>query len=240
MQNTEQKPIAQNVLAFVLDQTLRLLHPFVPFITEGIFQKLNEIAPVRELAGVAETENLSAARLAESEAMVIAEWPKPLESLVNEDIEKQISLVQTPVRAYRDLKNKYGIPNSTMVSASANVSAEVVDTLAANSDLICQLAFLKEFTVATDIKRPPGAAVSVIEGMSFYMHDTVDVQAERARFEKQKDQIEKAKKSVEAKLANKDFLSKAKPQVVAQTREKLAELSEQLKTIEEHLLELRD
>ena len=45
MQDERKKPIAQNVLAFVLDQTLRLLHPFVPFITEGIFQKLNEIAP---------------------------------------------------------------------------------------------------------------------------------------------------------------------------------------------------
>ena len=240
MQNGENKPIAQNVLAFVLDQTLRLLHPFVPFITEGIFQKLNDLAPIRGLAGIAEPENLSAARLADSKALVVAKWPKLLESLVNEDIEKQISLVQTPVRAYRDMKNKYGISNTVTVSASANVSAEVVSTLAANSDLICQLAFLKEFAVATDIKRPPGAAVSVVEGMSFYMHDTVDLQDERARFEKQKQEIEKAKKAVETKLANKDFLSKAKPQVVAQAREKLDELSEQLKTIEKHLLELND
>jgi len=240
MQNGENKPIAQNVLAFVLDQTLRLLHPFVPFITEGIFQKLNDLAPIRGLAGIAEPENLSAARLADSKALVVAKWPKLLESLVNEDIEKQISLVQTPVRAYRDMKNKYGISNTVTVSASANVSAEVVSTLAANSDLICQLAFLKEFAVATDIKRPPGAAVSVVEGMSFYMHDTVDLQAERTRFEKQRQETEKAKKVVEAKLANQDFLSKAKPQVVAQAREKLDELSEQLETIEKHLLELND
>jgi valyl-tRNA synthetase len=52
MQDSEQKPIAQNVLAFVLDQTLRLLHPFVPFISEGIFQKLNEVAPARTLNGL--------------------------------------------------------------------------------------------------------------------------------------------------------------------------------------------
>ena len=53
MFDSAQKPIAQNVLAFVLDQTLRLLHPFVPFITEGIFQKLNELAPTRGLKGIA-------------------------------------------------------------------------------------------------------------------------------------------------------------------------------------------
>ena len=230
MQDDRQKPIAQNVLAFVLDQTLRLLHPFVPFITEGIFQKLNEIAPVRGLKGVAEPKN--------SESLVVAGWPKVPESIVNEDIERQIALIQTPVRAYRDMKNKYGIPNSTLVSASANVSAEVVDVLAANSDLICQLAFLKEFKVYTDIKKPPKAAVSVVEGMSFYMHDIIDIEAEHARFEKQRQEIGKARSAVEAKLANENFVSRAKPQVVAQAREKLAELSEQLKTVEKHLAEL--
>jgi valyl-tRNA synthetase len=230
MLNEQNKAVAQNVLAFVLDRTLRLLHPFVPFITEGIFQKLNEIAPVRGLKGIAEAEN--------SESLVIAKWPQVLESAVNEDIEKQISLVQTPVRAYRDMKNKYGISNSVLVSTSANVSAEFVDILAANSDLICRMACLKEFKVGTDVKKPPRAAVSVVEGMSFYMHDIVDMQAERARFEKQRQEIEKAKKAVEAKLANKDFLSKAKPQVVARAREKLVELSEQLETVEKHLLEL--
>jgi len=231
MQDKQQRPIAQNVLAFVLDQTLRLLHPFVPFITEGIFQKLNEIAPIRGLKGMAEAEN--------SEALVVAKWPKVLESLVNEDGEKKISYAQIAVRAYRDMKNEYRIPNTVMVSASASVPSEVVNTLAANTDLICQLAFLNEFKVNTDFQKPPGAAVSVVEGMSFYMmHDTVDLQAERTRFEKQRQEIEKAKKAVEAKLANKDFLSKAKPQVVAQAREKLAELEEQLKTVEKHLLEL--
>lgn len=230
MQDNQQRPVAQNVLAFVVDHILRLLHPFVPFITEGIFQKLNEMAPIRGLAGIAEAEN--------SESLVIAKWPKVPESIVNEDIERQIALIQTPVRAYRDMKNKYGIPNSTLLSASANVSADVVDVLAANSDLICQLAFLKEFKVYTDAKKPPKAAVSVVEGMSFYMHDIIDIEAERARFEKQRQEIGKAKKAVEAKLANENFVSRAKPQVVAQAREKLAELSEQLKTVDRHLLEL--
>jgi valyl-tRNA synthetase len=238
MQDGKQKPIAQNVLAFVLDQILRLLHPFIPFITEIIFQKLNDITPARRLTGIAETESLSASRLADSEALVVAKWPKELDSLINENIEKQISQVQTPVRAYRDMKNKYGIPNSVLVSASANVSAEVVDTLAANADLICQLAFLNEFKVNTDFLKPPKAAVLVVEGMSFYMHDIIDIEAERARFEKQKQETEKAKKAVEDKLANESFVSKAKPQVVAQAREKLAQLEEQLATIEKHLLEL--
>jgi valyl-tRNA synthetase len=230
MQNEYQKSIAQNVLAFVLDQTLRLLHPFVPFITEGIFQKLNEITPVRGLKGLAEAKK--------SEALVVAEWPKQLNSLIDEDVEKQIAIIQSPVRAFRDMKNKYNIPNSEMVSTSAAVPAEILSVLKTNADLICKMAGLKEFNPGTDIPKPAKAAVSVVEGMSFYMHDVIDPDAERRKLEKQKDEIEKAKKAVEARLNNENFVTKAKPQVVAQTRDKLAELTEKLKLLEKHLSEL--
>jgi len=231
MQDEYQKPIAQNVLAFVLDRILRLMHPFVPFITEGIFQKLNEIAPVRGLKNLAEAE--------ESEALVIAQWPRRLSSLIDEDIERQIAIIQCPVRAFRDMKNKYNIPNSQMMSTSAAVPAiEIVSSLRTNADLICQMAGLKEFNPGTNIPKPAKAAVSVVDGMSFYMHDVIDTDAERRKLEKQKDEIEKAKKALEAKLNNENFVTKAKPQVVARARDKLAELAEQLKTVEKHLAEL--
>jgi valyl-tRNA synthetase len=230
MQDEYQKSIAQNVLAFVLDQTLRLLHPFVPFITEGIFQKLNEITPVRGLKGLAEAKK--------SKALVVAEWPKQLNSLVNEDVERQIAIIQSPVRAFRDMKNKYNIPNPEMVSASASVPAEILSSLKTNAELICQMAGLKEFNPGTDIPKPAKAAVSVVEGLSFYMHNVIDPEAERQRLEKQKDEIEKAKKAVEARLNNENFVAKAKPQIVAATRDKLVELTEQLKLLEKHLSEL--
>jgi valyl-tRNA synthetase len=230
MQDREQRPIAQNVLAFVLDQILRLLHPFVPFITEGIFQKLNEIVPARRLQGLVEIEK--------SDALVVAQWPEKLDDLINEDIENQISDVQTPVRTYRDMKNKYNIPNSVKVSASASVSAEVVDTLAANSDLICYLAGLKDFNTGVDVPKPAKAAVSVVDGMSFYIHDVIDVEAERTRLGKEKQEALRATKAIEAKLANKNFVTKAKPEVVARARHRFSELTEQLETIEKHLSDL--
>jgi valyl-tRNA synthetase len=230
MQDKQQKPIAQNVLAFVLDQTLRLLHPFVPFITEGIFQKLNEITPIRGLKGLVEAKK--------SNALVVAEWPKQLNSLVDENTERQIEIIQCPVRAFRDMKNKYNIPNSEMVSTSAAVPAEILSSLKTNAELICQMAGLKEFNPGTDIPKPAKAAVSVVEGMSFYMHDVIDPDAERKKLEKQKDEVEKAKEAVEARLNNENFVTRAKPQVVAQARDKLAELTEQLKLLEKHLSEL--
>jgi len=230
MQDEQKKPIAQNVLAFVLDQTLRLLHPFVPFITEGIFQKLNEIAPTRGLKGIAESKK--------AKALVIAQWPEGLDSLVNEEIEKQISITQTPIRAVRDIKNKYNIAPMAMPTTSVNTSVRVAKMLNDNSDLICQMAGIRVFMAGTEIEKPKNAATAIMDDMQIYVHDVIDPEAERARFEKRKQEIEKAKQAVEAKLANENFVSKAKPEVVTQARDRLVELSEQIKTVEKHLSEL--
>ncbi|MCP4259860.1 MAG: valine--tRNA ligase [Planctomycetes bacterium] len=231
MQDDQKKPIAQNVLAYVLDQTLRLLHPFVPFITEGIFQKLNELAPIRGLKGIAESKK--------AKALVIAQWPEGLDSLTDEDTEKQINLVQAAIRAIRDIKSKRNIPPGQKPVVSAKSQQETVEILYDNAELIRQLAGVKEFNAGTDILKPANAAISIMEDATeIYVHDAVDIQAERTKLEKQKQQIEKAKKAAEGKLANENFVTKAKPEVVAQARKRLVDLSEQLKTVETHLSEL--
>ncbi|MBA7476392.1 Valine--tRNA ligase [subsurface metagenome] len=230
MQEAEKKPIAQNVLAFVLDRILRLLHPFVPFITEGIFQKLNEIAPVRHLKGIAEAKK--------SEALVAAQWPKEIDSLREPDTEKQIEIIQAAIRTVRDIRSNRNIPPKKMLVVSAKSQQETVDILNQNAELIHQLAGVKEFKAGTDIVKPANAAVAITDATEVYVHDAIDPQAERQRLKKQKHRIEKTKKTVEAKLDNENFVTRAKPEVVARARGRLAELSEQLKTVEKHLSEL--
>jgi len=230
MQDDQQRPIAQNVLVFVLDQTLRLLHPFVPFITEGIFQKLNEIAPLRKLKDLTEAE--------EAEALVVAQWPHELNGLVDEDAEKQVDLVQDAIRTVRDIRNNRNIPPKELLVVSAKSQQQTVEILNQNAQLIQQLAGVREFKAGVAIVRPAAAAVGIADATEVYVHDVIDPVAERARLEKQKQRTEKAKKAVAAKLSNENFITKAKPQVVAQAREKLAQLSEQLETVERNLLEL--
>jgi len=232
MLDERKKPIAQNVLAYVLDQTLRLLHPFVPFITEGIFQKLNEIAPIRKLG------DLTVAR--EAKALVVAQWPDELSSMLDTEAQEQIAIAQTVIRAIRDIRNKYNKQPSEKLVASASSPQEIADVLNSNSGLICQLAGLKEFNASHTSEKPSNAAAMIVDQMQIYLHEAIDVKAEKQRLEKQKQQIDKAKKAVEAKLSNENFVNKAKPQVVAQARNRLAELSEQLKTVEQHLSELEN
>jgi len=230
MRDENQKSIAQNVLAFVLDQTLRLLHPFVPFITEGIFQKLNEIAPVRKLKGIVTAKR--------ADALVIAEWPNGLDSLVYKEINDKVAIIQDAIRGIRDLRTQYNKPPSEKLEASADAPKEISDILNKHAGLICQLAGLKKFSASEKIIKPKNAAAIISGQMQIYLHEAVDVQAERQRLEKQKQQLEQAKKGLEAKLANDSFISRAKPEVVAQTKEKFKEVTEQLATVEKHLAQL--
>ena len=228
MQDEMRKPVAQNVLAFVLDQVLRLLHPFVPFITEGIFQKLNEIAPERKLEGLADANKV--------EALVIAKWPELSDSLINENVESDITVIQNLVRAIRDIENKYNVTSVEEVSANAqDVTAKMLND---NAELICSSAGVKKFGAGANVSKPENAATAIVEDIQVYVHNVIDVEAERARLEKQKEQIENAKKATEAKLANENFVTKAKPEVVAQARERLNQLTEQLNAVMKHISEL--
>ncbi len=230
MRDDSSKGVAQNVLAFVLDQTLRLLHPFIPFITEGIYQKLNELAPVRELRGIASGGAAA--------ALVVAPWPESMATMKDPQVEAHIQVVQDVVRAIRDIRSKYNIPPSTKLRASAKASQGVATMLAAGSDLVCQLAGLETFSAAEGLAKPNNAATAIVGETHVYVHDVIDPDAERARLAKQKQEIEQAKRGVEAKLSNENFVARAKPEVVAQAREKLAQLQEQLQAVEKHLAEL--
>jgi len=230
MQDEQKRPIAQNILAFVLDQTLRLLHPFIPFITEGIFQKLNEIAPVRRLEGIMGANN--------ADALVVAEWPQCIDDLRNTNAEEQIEIIQTITRTVRDIRSNRNIPPKELLVVSVKSQQELVEIIERNSELISQLSGIKEFNVGTDIVKPANAAVSIAGVTEVYVHEAINPDAEKDRLEKQKQQIEQAKESVEAKLANKNFVNKAKPEVVAQARARLNQLIEQLNAVEKHLSEL--
>jgi len=232
MRDDEQRPNAQNVLAFVLDVTLRLLHPFIPFITEGIFQKLNEISSVRQLRGLAGAK--------EANALIIAAWPDGLGSCVAQDIEEKIATIQNVIRPIRDTRSKYNIAPSKKLRVSVDSGPGLAETLNENADLICSLAVLDEFTSAGGIDKPANSAVSVAGDMQIYVHDVIDPEAERDRLGKQKQLLEKAIGPLRAKLNNENFINRAKPAVVQQARDKLHELTTQAQAVEKHLSELKD
>lgn len=230
MQDAEQRPIAQNVLAFVLDQILRLLHPFVPFITEGIYQNLNEIAPRRGLKGIADLQTPA--------SLIAAPWPERLDGRIDTACEKKIELAQSVIRAIRDIRSQYNIAPSRPVDVSASGPAGVCELLTVQSPLIGQLAGVSTFTISATLEKPTHAAAAIVEEVQLYVHDVIDPAAERQRLQKQKEFIENGLRPLQAKLSNENFVSRAKPEVVEQSRQKMNELAEQLAAVEKHLAEL--
>jgi len=227
MQDEAQKLITQNILAFVLDQTLRLLHPFIPFITEGIFQRLNKTAPVRGLAGIAEAMP--------SDALVVAEWPSRIDSLRAASAEKEIEIVQGVIRTVRDIRSDRNISPKEQLTVSAKCDGEGAEILRRNARLIEHLAGLKQLEAGPDVEKPANAAIGLAESTQVFVHDAIDPAAERMKLEKEKQKTQNAKAAVEAKLSNENFVNKAKPEVVAQARERLAELSRQKMELEAEL-----
>jgi len=229
IKDLSQKDAPQNVLAFVLDYTLRMLHPFVPFITEGIYQKLNEIAPKRGLDQAAEN----------ADALIVAKWPKDLDKLIDSQIEDKINSVQNIVRAIREIRNKYTVPPGKKLTASANAPADVSKILNDNADLICDRAGLEKFTASPEQPKPENAAAAVVEQVQVFVQGLIDADAERKRLEKQRDELLAGVKGNESKLSNENFVKRAKPEVVEQTKQRLAELKEQLAAVEKNLAELK-
>ncbi|MHC4761021.1 MAG: valine--tRNA ligase [Planctomycetota bacterium] len=226
----QQKPIAQNVLAFVLDQVLRMLHPFVPFITEGIFQNLNLVAPKRGLKGVMELQT--------ADSIMVAAWPESIGGCIDEQTEEQIEIVQSVIRSIRDIRSQYTIPPAKPLVCSAVAPEAVCAMLNSNAALIQKQAFVESLIVETELEKPDNAAAIIIDEVQIYVHDAVDKEAERKRLEKQKEFVEKGIKPLAGKLSNENFTSRAKPEVVAQSRQKLTELTDQLAAIEKLLAEL--
>ncbi|MCP4454869.1 MAG: class I tRNA ligase family protein, partial [Planctomycetes bacterium] len=230
MQDPAEKPQAQNVLAFVLDQTLRMLHPVLPFITEGIFGHLNQVVPIRGLKGLADCPA--------SDALIVAKWPDRLSSLINTEVEAKITTIQEATRAIREIRNERNIAPGKKLTVSAKAPQDLSEVLIAHAVLVRDMANLESFSAGADLGKPANAAVAVAGSIEVYVHEAVDPGAERDKLVKQKTQLEKFLKGVQAKLGNENYVSRARPEVVEQTRAKEVELKEQLAAVDKHLTEL--
>ncbi len=228
MWDERRKGAAQRVLAYVLDCSLRMLHPFLPYITEGIYQHLNSLMPERGLAGIAD--------LPAADALVTAAWPQAVEGLFDGAAEDEIAVVQDAIGLIRELRTKNQVPPKDKVEVTIKASEELAGIIGSQIDLICNIAGVKQLSCFTELAvRPNNAAVAVGRGIEIFVHDVVDTEAERKRLEKQKEQLEKGIKGVEGKLGNENFVSRAKPEVVESERARLADMKEQLADVLKNL-----
>jgi valyl-tRNA synthetase len=214
-----ERKIAQAILARVLRQTLELLHPFMPFLTEEIWQNL----PHR------------------GDSIMIAAWPVATDSLRFTAAEEELRLVIEVVKAIRNIRAEANVPPQKKVTAVCQAASEKLALLESCKDYLTSLAGLDRLQLlGLDVPQPPKAVSSVAGGITVLipLEGLVDVGREVGRLTKELTQLETEIGKTEARLASPEFTVKAPPQVVEKERVKVAGFKEKAAKIRERLAQL--
>lgn len=223
---------AQSMLVHGLDQLLRLLHPTMPFVTETIWGYLNMAAGSRGI----EPRPCKG-------FLMQTEWPVADEDHFDAEIETQFAEFQEVVSAIRKIRASQNIAPRDNVPASIQCTAEVAERLEPMRAFIDRLASAEVAVIGPDAAAFEVDAPQSIPAHGIEVHvdleKFIDVQAEVARLEKQRDSTAKQIVAKEKKLANENFVSRAPADVVDSERSSLADLKEQLAKIEIDLEKMR-
>ena len=224
-----ERTVPQRVLAFVLDRSLRLLHPFIPFITEAAWEGLNATVRERGLPGLAESPP--------SDRLIAASWPEATDSLIDEQAEREFGL-------RRDILLGVRLPKAESGQSASQVTVYVPDP-GPYRDLIAStftdygsLAGVREFHVGEEPPTGQTCASSYVEtsDVTVYvpMPEEMVVQ-ERARVAREMEAKKRLLASIEAKLSNPQFTDRAPPEVVERERARAEEARTALAALEKRL-----
>jgi len=221
-------PAAAQVLVTCLDQALRLLHPFMPFITEALWAKLREQAPQRGID----------APLTDSELLIRAAYPELPAAWVDATLEQDFAGMQDLVKALRNLRKENGVSPGKPLEARIKAPAETAASLERMAATIQLSSNLSQLAIGPDVEPPANAATAVVGECEAYLGDVLDPEKERARLSKLEQDLTKRLTGSQKKLSNQGFVAKAPPQVVEAERAKVAELEAQLTSVKESLAAL--
>jgi len=218
---------ARKTMLHVLDAILRLLHPVIPFVTEEIWTHLNAIVPSRG-------RNKSSA----PKPLVASEWPSPMEEAIDEKIEEEMTTVQDIIRAVRLIRNKQKIAQRQPLEALVRAPDEQTAALILrHGQLIREQATLERLRLWGSEEKPEGSATEVVGTIEVYvpLEGTIDTAVERDRLLKRCNELIAQLKKIEAKLDNKDFLTRAPEQVVRREKERHEKLLAEYRKVQENL-----
>ena len=211
------KESAQRVLLYVLVEILKLLHPFMPFITEEIWQALPH----------------------EGDALMMQSYPEYSEKLNFPEDEANFGMVMDAIKAVRARRSEMNVPPSR--KSHLIIVTDKAKAFTDGEKFICKLAYASGVEVRAELPESTDGMVSVITDnarMFMPMAELVDLEKERARMEKELANAKKQLDGQNAKLANENFVSRAPEKVVNAEREKKAKLEALIENLEESLKNL--
>jgi len=220
------RQVAQRVLAYALDTVLRLLHPFIPFVTEEIWGNLSDRLADRSLG--------EEARLPSSEALIAASWPTPCQVHRNGDAEETMTLVQSLVRGIRHLRRMINIPPKAQVQVVVSFrDGDLLKQLEGEAGLIEHLAGVSKLDMGVGLPRPPSSAAEVVGDTQLFLPlgGVVDIEEQKARLKPRLARLQSQLRAARSRLSDSDFTSRAPQEVVAHERQRVQQLLASIKTL---------
>ena len=217
-ENTESKQDAQRTLCYVLSGVLKLLHPYMSFITEEIFCAL----PTGE------------------ETIMTSQWPLYTDSLSFPEEEKKMAVICEAIKSVRNLRTEMNVPPSRR--ASMIIVTEDKPLFESGILFYEKLAGAKDVVVTDSEDSVPEGSVSVVvEGAKIFMpmDELIDTEKERARLEKEKERLQAEIDRVEKKLSNEGFVAKAPQKLIEEEKEKGIKYKEMYDKVIESLAKLK-
>ncbi len=208
---------ARAVLLYVFDGILKLLHPFMPFITEEIWQSIPH---------------------GDFPALMVCEWPKYKKELDFSSDEAEFEKIMSAIRAIRNRRNEMNVPPSK--KAKVCIASSFADTFKKGESFICRLASASSVETGNDFDMPDAVCV-ITDDAKIYLPlaELVDFSAEIERLEKELNKAEVDKDFFEKKLNNPNFVAKAPEALVATQREQLAKVLEKIEMINNQINDLK-
>ncbi|MCM8513218.1 valine--tRNA ligase [Acinetobacter bereziniae] len=218
--STERKAEVRRVLLSVMEASLRLAHPIMPFLTEEIWQTL---APMIGLQG---------------ETIMLAQYPVPNPERINEQAEADMLGLQGLIGAVRNIRGEMGLGNARLLPVLLQNTTDAEKAQIARIEpLFKALAKVESITFLTDAEQPPLSSSSVVGRISVFvpMKGLIDPKAELGRLQKDLDKVQKQHDQIASKLANEGFVAKAPAAVVEGEKAKLTEFADQLVKIKANM-----
>jgi len=209
---------AASMLSYILDGSLRLLHPIMPFITEEIWQKL----PIKK----------------NKESIMISDYPEYDKRSIDEKSENQLEVLKDLIYNIRNIRGEMHIPPEIKADILVKIAqSDVYDIINQNEEIVKFLARVKGITIGEGISKPDGSASAVGRGFEIYipLKGLIDIDMEKARLEKEIQKLEAEIGKSSQKLKNKNFIERAPAEVINKEREKYNSNSEKLERVKEIL-----
>ncbi len=216
-----ERATAQHVLATVLVSAMKLLHPYMPFITEEIYQCLPH----------------------EAESIMISKWPVADESLIDPEAERGMSAIMDSIKAIRNMRAEVNANPGKKIPAVMLVADDLREVVASNDSYIKLLGGIDNLELrAMDAEKPENAMAAVVTGIEVYLPlaGLIDVEKETQRLSKELASMEKDLQRVSGKLNNAGFLAKAPEDVIAKERAKSEELTGKIEAVKKRMAYLAE